>query len=1173
MITAMRHLLGPGEAFKTKNNGDAVLIPAGLTIFHGTLGRYDWRTLNPWSWFATHMNSPVSMIGEHWKQGRETIADFDPRIYEFVTTRPLKLQLANAKGWTFALRAKAPIVDDELDKDDILASGFDGIISPYFEEEMRIGLRGDKFLKPVREHAIDGGMIEFNGKKLGKKTNLQGQTGIVGVGEFERREFDEAYLQTDDLQDIVATAGLRLENITKDERLFAYSLLRQSEDASTEYPSAAGAADAVFGYIAHGVGYKSSPEFLGHEYHLLIVWAVPTTTHKIFSPNGPPNTNTNVIADQTAGAADRLISERTSSVPLAIAGWHATDAEEVDGEKVPTLISLYGLARLGMTSKHRKAEEVLIAAFRSFIDDVSDKRPFGSLRVKGRTTPTAYIMDSYPSFVPHRSTKRIQKTWGVKYDRTPPFLAMITRLRRTEDDRLAEEHSARLLELWLDLEGSIGRLPQNQRKTAVEANVGGMKLLDTSLVKKLTPFFWALRLDLPAVAEAMIRTQLHLTPSAHSLSYRTIVEECIVFYKSRRCVWRWLFDDGGSKMLLALTNSDEKEVSEISHEKRREWYHFILDRRMVLLGVEDLEQARALSVMKNLIAVKTKDSETIRDVHYKLLPGASSVDDKVAMLKGLKELEFNHRDPIFPIDAGVVFDAFADLYNNEELAKKKVFMQLAEHWELFIVQETISIHSFNKLLRYVAIHASLEQGGRALAKLAIALASVIGTEREAKEAPLLLDKILFFAWRIGADVGQFAPRPLSFGPATDNDRNAIVQLANAYGQNPVKSKPLETALVQLLLLQENPFETVWEAKPAEGGRSVGELVGTGHYGQPIVVHRAFLEAELQRMKYPHSPAHFMDYDEAAKMWKAKHPHRWPDPREGAVPLHQSQLKKIGYSTAKKKYKLSSTVLDLPVLLAPKNPKAKGKKVFLDEELVAYAAKFRWSEEELHKLIEEHEKKVEAERERRRLREEKKKLEKRKHLAGECTPCPLCKCKDYPGCTYKGDACDTCIDGAGGWHRPQYCPLAAPPPAVPPPAEEESEEPEELAEELEAEAAIELSFGAPKSDVVMLPTSTSYSPTSPSQFEPEVKKAKPTIQAYMSSGPGSVLLVGQLFGGLGVNVGPLGVGVAGGVAPSYGYGPAYGAPYAPVAVAPPGPYYTGPYPRRRWDPYSRRWIHY
>ena len=321
-------------------------------------------------------------------------------------------------------------------------------------------------------------------------------------------------------------------------------------------------------------------------------------------------------------------------------------------------------------------------------------------------------------------------------------------------------------------------------------------------------------------------------------------------------------------MLLALTNSDEKEVSEISHEKRREWYHFILDRRMVLLGVEDLEQARALSVMKNLIAVKTKDSETIRDVHYKLLPGASSVDDKVAMLKGLKELEFNHRDPIFPIDAGVVFDAFADLYNNEELAKKKVFMQLAEHWELFIVQETISIHSFNKLLRYVAIHASLEQGGRALAKLAIALASVIGTEREAKEAPLLLDKILFFAWRIGADVGQFAPRPLSFGPATDNDRNAIVQLANAYGQNPVKSKPLETALVQLLLLQENPFETVWEAKPAEGGRSVGELVGTGHYGQPIVVHRAFLEAELQRMKYPHSPAHFMDYDEAAKMWKA-----------------------------------------------------------------------------------------------------------------------------------------------------------------------------------------------------------------------------------------------------------------------------------------------------------------
>ena len=140
MITAMRHLLGPGEAFKTKNNGDAVLIPAGLTIFHGTLGRYDWRIQS-----VELVRDSHELSRQHDRRaleaGQRDNRRFRSRIYEFVTTRPLKLQLANAKGWTFALRAKAPIVDDELDKDDILASGFDGIISPYFKKEMRIGPR------------------------------------------------------------------------------------------------------------------------------------------------------------------------------------------------------------------------------------------------------------------------------------------------------------------------------------------------------------------------------------------------------------------------------------------------------------------------------------------------------------------------------------------------------------------------------------------------------------------------------------------------------------------------------------------------------------------------------------------------------------------------------------------------------------------------------------------------------------------------------------------------------------------------------------------------------------------------------------------------------------------------------------------------------------------------
>jgi hypothetical protein len=66
MISAMRHLLGPEQTYKIRNEGEMIVIPEGLTLFHGTLARFDYRTLKVWSWFATHMNSPVSMIGEHW---------------------------------------------------------------------------------------------------------------------------------------------------------------------------------------------------------------------------------------------------------------------------------------------------------------------------------------------------------------------------------------------------------------------------------------------------------------------------------------------------------------------------------------------------------------------------------------------------------------------------------------------------------------------------------------------------------------------------------------------------------------------------------------------------------------------------------------------------------------------------------------------------------------------------------------------------------------------------------------------------------------------------------------------------------------------------------------------------------------------------------------------------
>jgi hypothetical protein len=508
----MRHLLGPGEAYKTVPHNLSVLLPEGTTLFHGTLRPFEISELKTWSWFATHLNSPIGMLFEHWPDAGTAITwdKVHPRIYEMITTKPLHLELQNPNGWDLAQRVQGPLLDynaDSILAKAVVTSGRQGVISPYMEEEIRIALPGVEFLRIVRELPVRKEFLAFTHRPHDQPKNLHGQSGLLsGSNEKPLRppmNPAQEHQILGPLSSAFSSPEYAVEFVNTDNRLLAYALLRQAIDAGSVE-----AQEAVLGYIHRGVSYQ------GMGYRLVVVWDT-SQRHKVFNDSSALSSVTQIGAEATKSIWEH---PHLYHKAVGIMGWNT-----------PTKRTKYPLILYGFWSLIAKHQDAFHLAFSQVIQaEVTDRhRNFGAyfqvegplqqllsalspaqrryLRIKSYDDVTTGRVELPPKKVTTRSLKR---QWGVQYIESSSSLLLAIQKRHTISP---EEYQQQEQQLSDTVKQDIARLEEiSQWKKQIPGDSSVVILQNLrhkfcSILKMPSPLTsmgwtivdWILYLDLP----------------------------------------------------------------------------------------------------------------------------------------------------------------------------------------------------------------------------------------------------------------------------------------------------------------------------------------------------------------------------------------------------------------------------------------------------------------------------------------------------------------------------------------------------------------------------------------------------------------------------------------------------------------------------------------------------
>jgi len=197
----------PGRRHQEAEIGEMVLLPAGLTLFHGTLSDFTLDEMYPWSFFSTNVNPPLGLIGE--KSGSTAIEC--ARVIEYVLTRDVEVEIT----WKDMQRKWLSTVKGE------------GVIHP-FKKQGAVKMPGEEEIR-FRDPANVGLMVvrtyEF-GSEWVRQMSRHITYGKLKMEEPKHFKYNRKYVPESFLE-FLEEQNVDLEFLEVEDRVFSYYMLRQ----------------------------------------------------------------------------------------------------------------------------------------------------------------------------------------------------------------------------------------------------------------------------------------------------------------------------------------------------------------------------------------------------------------------------------------------------------------------------------------------------------------------------------------------------------------------------------------------------------------------------------------------------------------------------------------------------------------------------------------------------------------------------------------------------------------------------------------------------------------------------------------------------------------------------------------------------------------------------------
>jgi len=975
LVSAMRHFVASGNDYKLAYNDDEVVIPAGITLFHGTLKSFDYRELTPWAYYSTHMTSGFCMMLRRQLRCAEGHGrKCDPRMYEFITTRPLRLQLKNAQGWDTKTRERRSV---SYPDESIVEKGWQGIISPYYpEEEMRIALEGRHFLKLVREFLIDPGLLRFLEEDEQIVCNTIGQTGSVYLDRplTRRQNYRSDYLPLDRLIQLYDGPKIKLQAITFDSRLLNYSLMRQLQNGpSPAHGVPPEGINAMFGYTVRGVDTEDE-EYDG--YHLIVAWDTTAgVQHHIFEDESAISK----LTSEEAALDQRWMPGEIYETALAVAGWYNPPTYN-------STIQLYGIGATGTSVAHRAAASVLENVFVSFVKKVSARllNVYSPLGVSGPATTIRAIMRNFPDFI---ETKTLSRGWGVLFERSFPFLRLAAQLRRSDIDSVAAQQTSQLMLLWKQLETSIEKMGLIHGLGRQFETVADKSARDPVIDKNLTPIDWAIRLDLPELAETMLfarRKFSELDEQATFVLYLELIDKAIDIYPAPRCVQRWLFDQVGREaFFFRIRVPSQRGFETIDIQVRRKWAEKIAAKHAIFFPpskVTDRDEAleRALKLLlveepgKEMILPLSVLAEMIRDK----APGYHRRFEQV------QRVGFDKSSNGFGRDVYTILHQYYEKLPGPPIPP--VVNQLMRYADYAVVDAMVrDQRPFVNIILDNLKTSDPIKGAKVFCRVCYGFLQVLENEARAIESiEPWLDLLSIYMLHSPIELSVFKPRLDRLNPHL---MNPLLLLAQIYQDLEYRkffgllAALRHAMLFNLLALQynfDNPEDLLQKryvpTEPQFQTETIRQTLVRKYSVAAPVFAQMFAYTYLNKLKYPGAYIHEDYYDPVAKHWKEKYPTRWPNGRNRTAVDNLSDLEEIGKNAAVSKYGLPILLLNDSTFESRRKRTARSLTVWLYEEICLMAARVLFSPEEIERSVKQHEEKATRDREQRRLREAAKK---------------------------------------------------------------------------------------------------------------------------------------------------------------------------------------------------------
>jgi len=340
----------PNRKHEESQRGDMVLLPAGLTLFHGTLADFTLDDMNEWSFFSTNINPPIGLIGEKAASGEYVQR---PRVVEYVLTKDVEVEMTWAD-----LQSTAQIRGE-------------GVIHPFKrgwigakpgEEEIRFRSPSKVGLLVLRNYEFDSGWVYE-------------MSSLIEEGKLEREEptimhYDDSYVHVNCLKKF-SESNSELVFLEVEDRVFSYYMMRQCNGNSR-------AMIALYGMVRFGIT-PNEP----------IDRATTATVHSalVFDRKPPenwlsPSNDVRTYPHRELGES-RLMNHHRDSRLLGIACWKSYAGRA---------LYLFGLSSLTDTDETSErmnlVEQGLADVFRCYMD--YEKWAHGELHVSNMTWNTEW---------------------------------------------------------------------------------------------------------------------------------------------------------------------------------------------------------------------------------------------------------------------------------------------------------------------------------------------------------------------------------------------------------------------------------------------------------------------------------------------------------------------------------------------------------------------------------------------------------------------------------------------------------------------------------------------------------------------------------------------------------------------------------------------------------------